>query len=337
MKWNFGQAAIDRLRGKRTSATTISKPYKRIYLPIYNSNHNLNSEEPSIFNEEGQSMRTFFLRDAQWAHHPSYMQSKYFIWDRYNIGLNTHFYTHNAMLETMGFPAKRYGMLWESEALVPKDYTLFARHKSLAEEFNFIFTFSENLLETLPNARFFPGCASAWYGNKIGGGMLSNTAYLRKTKGVSILSSAKFQTTFHKFRLELARKLKGNDLVDTYGTFDGGTQVQLSETLTDYRFSFAIENDLKPLFFTERLTSCFAAMTIPIYLGASQIDQFFNPDGIIFLKTTDLDDIGKVLQKCTEREYERRLPAVIDNFQRVQPYLNANDWLYEKYLVADCG
>jgi len=333
MKWNSGQAAIDRLRGKRTSATTISKPYKKIYLPIYNSNHDLNSEEPSIFNEEGRPMRTFFLRDAQWAHHPSYMQSKYFIWDRYNIGLNIHFYTHNAMLQAMGAPSRRYGILWESEALVPNDYKLLKRHKGLEKDFDLIFTFSENLLETLPNARFYPGCASAWYGNKIGGGTLSNTAYLGKTKGISILSSGKSQTAFHKFRLELARKLQGNSLVDSFGTFNGGPQVRLSETLADYRFSFAIENDLKPLFFTERLTSCFAAMTIPIYLGASKIDRFFNPDGIIFLKTTDLDGIEGVLQKCTEREYERRLPAVLDNFQRVQPYLNANDWLFETYLA----
>jgi hypothetical protein len=332
MKWNLGQATIDRLRGKRTSATTISKPYKKIYLPIYNSNHKLNPEEPHIFNEEGQKMRAFFLRDAQWAHHPSYMQSKHFIWDRYNIGLNTHFYTHNAMLQTAGAPSQRYGILWESEALVPNDYKLFKRHKGLEKDFDLIFTFSEDILEAVPNARFYPGCASSWYGNKIGGGRLSNTTHVGKTKGTSILSSAKFQTPFHKIRLELARKLKGNDLVDVYGTFDGGPQVQLCDTLADYRFSFAIENDLKPLFFTERLTSCFAAMTIPVYLGASKIDQFFNPDGIIFLKTTDLDDIDKVLQKCTEQEYERRLPAVLDNYQRVQPYLNANDWLYETYL-----
>lgn len=237
------------------------------------------------------------------------------------------------MLQQVGIPDIRHGLLWESESLVPEDYKIFRQNKGLEKDFDLIFTFSENLLETLPNARFFPGCASAWYGNKIGGGTLSSTAHLRKTKGISLLSSTKCQTEFHKFRLELARKLKGNKLVDTYGTFDGGKQVQLSETLADYRFSFAIENDIKPLFFTERLTSCFAAMTIPIYLGASKINQFFNPDGIIFLKTADLDCISTVLKKCTEREYERRLPAVLDNFQRVQPYLNVNDWLFKTYLA----
>lgn len=332
MKWNFGQGAIDRLRGKRTSATTISKPYKKIYLPIYNSNHHLNSEEPSIFSKDGTRMRTFFLRDAQWAHHPSYMQSKYFIWDRYNMGLSTHFYTHNAMLETMGCPEARYGILWESEALVPKDYSLFTRHKRLAEEFNLIFTFSEHLLERIPNARFFPGCSSAWYGNKIGGGIVTDTAYLTKIKNISILASEKTQTPLHRFRLALARKLKSCKFVDVYGNFDGGMHVQLSQTLTNYRFSFAIENDQKPFFFTERLTSCFASMTLPIYLGATKIEQYFNMDGIVELKVSDLDNIEKILQLCTPAEYERRLPAIIDNYNRVKPFLNANDWLYENYL-----
>ena len=332
MKWDLGQNIIDWLRGKRTSATTISKPYKRIYLPIYNSNHKLDPEQPYIFNENGLQMQAFFLRDAQWAHHPSYMQSKYFIWDRYNIGLDVHFYTHNAMLQTMGAPSQRYGILWESEALVPKDYKLFKKHKGLEKDFDLIFTFSEELLESVQNARFYPGCASIWYGNKIGGGAISDTAYLRKTKNISIISSLKSETRLQKFRLELAKKLKSNDLVDTYGNFDGGPKIQLSTTLTDYRFSFAIENDQKPLFFTERITSCFAAMTIPIYLGASKIDQFFNPDGIVLLKLSDLDRIEKILELCTHAEYARRLPAIMDNYNRVKPFLNANDWLYENYL-----
>jgi hypothetical protein len=332
MKWHLGQASIDRLRGKRTSATTISKPYSKIYLPIYNSSHKLNPEEPIIFNPEGFKMRTFFLRDAQWAHHPSYMQSKYFIWDRYNVGLNTHFYTHNAMLETMGSPEKCFGILWESEAIVPRDYKLFRRHKRLADNFEYIFTFSEHLLETLPNARFYPGCSSAWYGTTIGGGIVSELAHRYKTKNVSILSSNKLQTPLHRFRLELARKLKHYQLVDVYGNFDGGSLVKYCDTLESYRFSFAIENDQKPFFFTERLTSCFASMTLPIYLGATKIEQYFNMDGIIQLKVSDLDNIEKILQLCTPAEYERRLPAIIDNYNRVKPFLNANDWLYENYL-----
>jgi hypothetical protein len=55
-------------------------------------------------------------------------------------------------------------------------------------------------------------------------------------------------------------------------------------------------------------------------------------DGIIQLKISDLDDIEKILQLCTPAEYERRLPAIIDNYNRAKAFLNANDWLYNNYL-----
>lgn len=189
MKWRLIQAVIDRLRGKRTNATTISKQYSKIYFPIYNSSHILHPEEPQIFNKEGFAMRSFFLRDAQWAHYPNYMHSRYFIWDRFNIGLNTHFYTHNTMLQTMGRPSKRFGVLWESEAIVPEDYKIFKRHKTLSEDFELVFTFSERLLDSLSNARFYPGCSSSWYGSTMGGGTLSESGHQHKTKSISILSS----------------------------------------------------------------------------------------------------------------------------------------------------
>lgn len=334
MRWRFAQELIDDIRGRGTRSYVRSKHYGKIFLPLYNTGHPIvEHSEPAIYNQDGMLMRTFFLRDIHWAHSPYYMQSKYFAWDRYNIGLGTHFYTHQAMTQQMGSPDKRYGLLWESQSLVPEDYLIFKKCRGLEKDFDLIFTFCDELLDTLPNARFHPGCASSWYGTSFGGGTLSDKAYLHKCKKVSIVSSNKMKTPLHMFRLNLAKKLKKEGLADAYGTFDGGQSIKIADTLKEYYFSFAIENDLRPLFFTERLTSCFAAMTIPIYLGASKIDQFFNPDGIIFLKTSDFDDIDKVLQICTEQEYERRLPAILDNFQRVQIYLNANDYLFETYLA----
>jgi hypothetical protein len=332
MRLRFIQDLLDGLRGRGYKQFARSKVYGKIFSPIYNTGYRLDPSEPNIYNKDGLLLRTFFIRDVHWAHSPYHMQSRYFTWDRFNIGLKTHFYTHQAMVQQVGNPDVRYGLLWESESLVPEDYKIFDRRKGLEKDFDLIFTFSEALLEKLPNARFFPGCASSWYGTNFGGGKLSETSYLRKQKNVSILASNKTRVPLHKFRLALAKKLKHEGVADTFGTFSSGRSVMIAETLDDYRFSFAIENDIKPLFFTERLTSCFASMTIPIYLGASKIDHFFNPDGIIFLKTTDLDSIDNILKKCTEREYERRLPAVLDNFQRVQPYLNANDWLFKTYL-----
>jgi hypothetical protein len=49
------------------------------------------------------------------------------------------------------------------------------------------------------------------------------------------------------------------------------------------------------------------------------------------------DDIESVLKQCTKEFYEERIPAVIDNFNRVSNDKTAYDIIYEKYLYNDAG
>ena len=313
---------------------TLNHDYSgKIYIPLYNLDYPMNSEEPEIYNAKGEKLKTFFIRDLQLANSP-YINSKYFQFDRFNFGLKTHFYTHQAMLETMGSPDKKYGLLIESKAIVPNDYKIFDKNKGLNKDFDLIFTYDTEILNKYDNSRFVPFCADLWYGAKIGGGILNPKAYETKTKNVSICSSDKIQCELHKIRLNLAKKLKKENLADTFGTFDGGNFVNIADTLTDYRYSFAIENIIEPYFFTERLLNCFAAMTIPIYIGATEIDKFFNTDGIIQINIKDIDNIENILKKCTKEEYESRIPAIIDNYNRVLEYTKIVwDRLYENYLL----
>lgn len=313
-------------------ASFRSSVYGKCWYPLYNKGTPLTSEEPLVYNSEGQRLETFFYRDLTSAHSP-YTDSKYFMYDRFNFGLKTHVYTHNAMLQQMGNPDYKYGVLGESEAIVPEDYKIFKKHKGLEKDFDLIFTHSYEILNTVQNARFFPCCSRVWYGNERYGGIWDSEAYQKKKKNISILSSNLHMCELHDFRFNLAMKCKKEGLADTFGTFDGGSPVKMGKTLQDYRYTIAIENDIKPYWFTERITSAFAAMTIPVYCGASKIDNFFNTDGIIIIKPSDFDNIDKVLAQCTEKEYEQRLPAILDNYERVKQYKNPADTWYEKYLM----
>lgn len=136
----------------------------------------------------------------------------------------------------------------------------------------------------------------------------------------------------HKRRKALAMKCKLNRLCDTFGTFDGGSLIKISQCLQDYMYSIVIENDISAYYFTGKLTSCFALMTIPIYYGATEIEKFFNIDGIIRINSNDLDNIELILKKCTKEFYLSRLPAIIDNYNRVTSYNNTWDWLYKTYF-----
>lgn len=283
---------------------------------------------PRIYNEEGQPLETYFIKNRHSQHAPFGKEGKYFFWDRYNYGLDTHFYGPESMTGTLGNPQVKYGMLTESRSIVPKDYEVFHRHKGLEKEFRYIFTYDERILNEIENARFYPVAAGIWNRG------MKEEAYREKDRDLSILSSDKIACKLHRFRLELARMCKREGLADTYGRFDGGEYVKsVDETLDRYRFALIIENDISDYYFSERLTSCFAAQTIPVYLGARRIADFFDTDGMILLEKPDLDEVKEKIGECTKENYEARLPAILQNYERVREYVNMQDYLYEHYLM----
>lgn len=351
MKWKAGQKFVDKVRfsiineqkyrefrkrirmafGKEDAInplniSAIHSKYGKIYYPLYNLYAPMEEGDLNIYNEFGEKLEVFFIRDLHSAHIGT-DRCRYILWDKYDFGRKTHFYTNNCMLQTMGKPDKRYGVLVESESIVPDDYLIFEKHKGLEKDFDLIFTFSAKILDTISNARFVPFSAKIWNEN-----FTTPDLHTKKSKNVSFLSSDKIMCELHKFRLDLALRCKRENLCDTFGRFDGGAYVQnISDTLNDYRYTICLENDINSYYFTERLTSALAAQTIPIYLGATQIDKFFNPEGII--KITTKSDIKEVLKQCTKKEYERRLPAVLDNYERVMAqYTSKTDFIYE-YVV----
>lgn len=282
---------------------------------------------PRIYNADGKLLETYFIRNRHSQHAPFGHEGKYFFWDRYNYGLDTHFYGAEEMLHTLGNPVVKYGMLTESRVIVPKDYEVFHKHRGLEKEFRYIFTYDEKILNEIENARFYPIAAGIWNQE------MKEDLYQKKEEDLSILCSDKVMCSLHQFRLELARRCKKDQLAHTFGKFDGGSYIQsVDESLDRFRFSIIIENDISDYYFSERLTSCFAAQTIPVYLGARKISQFFNPEGMILLKDEDLDAAVQAIRQCTRQEYEARLAAVRDNYNRVQEYSNMQDYLYEHFL-----
>ncbi|TLD87156.1 hypothetical protein LS66_008380 [Helicobacter sp. MIT 03-1614] len=147
-----------------------------------------------------------------------------------------------------------------------------------------------------------------------------------------MMCSDKILCEMHKIRHCIAKKALQTQKIDVFGKFNGGTYLpHKADSLQKYRFQIVVENDLTAYYFTEKILDCFAAQCIPIYLGAREIHQFFNPNGIItFTPDTPLEEI---LKMCNEKEYLARLKAVLDNYHRVLPYQNMNDIFYEEYFT----
>lgn len=310
----------------------------RAYYPIYNAQVPLPSAESELYDATGRRIHTFFLRDFHFSHAPAYTGGR-ILWDRYNFGLRHHFYTHRAMLETMGHPDRRYGMLGETMGVVPEDYLIFDEHPGLEKDFDRVFTYSKRLLDRLPNAAFVPFCADVKLDFAAGRGAPwppTEGLHAAKTRDVSILSSGKAMCPLHELRIETARKLRRLGLADAFGTFDSDLgYVRAYDTLAPYRFSVVFENSTEDYAFTEKLTNCLACQTIPIYVGPPSVGDYFNSDGIIRLDPGEVGGIESVLKGATAGFYAERLPAVLDNYRRVQRYRNAVDFMYEEYLAAD--
>ena len=179
--------------------------------------------------------------------------------------------------------------------------------------FDAIFTHNQDLLEHGDPFKWAPA-QGFW---------IKEAKMYPKSKLVSMISSNKTMTPGHHVRLDWVNKLR--DKVDLYGR--GFNEIEFKEEgLCDYMFSVAIENACYSTYFTEKILDCFATGTIPIYLGAPDIGDYFNVDGIITL-TEDLD--------ISEDLYYSKIDAVKENLELVKQYEIVEDFIYKTYLSGD--
>ena len=206
-----------------------------------------------------------------------------------------------AIFHLMHFPRD----VWESKLL------------EIASQYDVLFTSEKSLIGKYPNIQY---CSAG-----------SNLPWIKeqdvytKTKLVSMVASSKRYAFGHALRHTLAKKWK--DKIDLFGGVAGSPRIGKTtwdklEAFKDYRFSIVIENDKYETYYTEKLTDCFATGTIPVYWGAPDIGNIFNPEGIITL-TSEFD-----IDSLTPELYESKLQAVKDNFKIVKDLQSADDQLF---------
>ena len=197
--------------------------------PIYNRALDISPSYPEIFNKYGEPMQVYFISDSDFAHAPQDRNSRYVIWDRYNYGLKTHFYSNNQIFQIVGKPERKFAMISEPRSIVPHVYQNFIANKDYVEKnFDAIFTHDSEILSTFKNAKFADFAASVWYGRNLEGIMfegakagfscdgsakkmvVSADNYKRKNKNISMISSHKEMCPFHVLRKNLALRLKNN-------------------------------------------------------------------------------------------------------------------------------
>ena len=135
----------------------------------------------------------------------------------------------------------------------------------------------------------------------------------KKEKMMSCVSSNKSFLPGHKKRIDFVNKLKEADLgIDFYGRGTNPIEDKW-QALYPYKFSLAIENSSSPDYWTEKLSDCFMAYTIPIYYGCTNIDNYFPPGSVLKIDINNPAYSIKVIKEAVQNNYyEKNFDALIE-------------------------
>jgi len=240
-------------------------------------------------------------------------ESKYIKWVKDHPLAEGTFYIDNTINDGIGDGRKGLKYLWllESKHIKPGMVESIIDNKQLVEDtYETIFTHDQRLLALGAKYKWVPA-QGFW---------IKEPKIYEKTKMISMIASNKRMCEGHVKRLGWVERI--GDQLDLYGR--GFNEIaDKEEGLCDYMFSVAIENGEYETYFTEKLLDCFATGTIPVYLGAPDIGDHFNKDGII-----DLTEEFEV----SEEIYYSKMDAIKENLEKAKEIEVLEDFIYRRYL-----
>ena len=145
---------------------------------------------------------------------------------------------------------------------------------------------------------------------------------VRKKFCAAVISNCEHR--FAKFRLNFIHKLSKYKKVDMGGKCQNninGSVKNKIKFLSNYKFSFAMENSNGDGYLSEKIIDSFLAGTIPIYFGDYLLDEFINPRTYILIKgEKDIKNKIEYIKKIDNdnnlyKELIKEKPIIDDNFR----------------------
>jgi hypothetical protein len=219
-------------------------------------------------------------------------------------------------------------VLCEPKSITRQFYTLAKYHHT---KFKYILTYDKSILSTIPNAYL---CLFGTIRT------LENTN-TNKDFRVSMLLTEKRHTNAHLSRYTIFNnqlnykpdklflinkhvnvKYLSPNIKRRYCYGRGVIQDLEDKSIlfNTCQYHLAIENCSIDNYFTEKLLDCFITMTIPIYYGCKNIDQYFDINGMIILENLDIDTITTTINNLTPETYTEKMNSIISNYNRCKMY-----------------
>ncbi|HEY5892228.1 MAG TPA: glycosyltransferase family 10 [Chthoniobacterales bacterium] len=82
--------------------------------------------------------------------------------------------------------------------------------------------------------------------------------------------------------------------------------------LAPYRYALAVENHSSPDYWTEKIADCFLAGTMPIYFGATNIDQYFPEKSFVQIDIDDPATPRRIREIVASDRAERNREAIAE-------------------------
>jgi hypothetical protein len=215
----------------------------------------------------------------------------------------------------------------EPYCIVPHVYDFIKKNHNI---FSLIITYDDEILK-------YPNSIKCLYGTKF----VDETPNIIINNKISFILGSKLNANGHKLRHDIYYNFnKINKNLDIYisslapienlynNQYIGNNINSKNLLFNDYSYHLCIENSKQNNYFTEKIMDCFQTMTVPIYWGCLNINEFFDINGIIILNTNNIDEIVNTINSIDLIAfYKNNIEAIKNNYEICLKYLDYQERL----------
>ncbi len=217
-----------------------------------------------------------------------------------------------------GFYRRKTGLAAQVSLVIAEPRAVHGWHMALLplfrRRFYRILTRDRRLLASLPNG-VFHNHTFAYVDHP-------ETVDTTKSGLCSLIASEKRDQAGHRLRHRIVERVRAEGLaVDVMGRGYAPFKAK-ADGLAPYRYSVVIENSREPAYISEKLIDAALCRTVPIYWGAPDVANWFDPDGLILCE--DEDAIMEALRGLVDREFNDFAPILEKNRDRALALMNGD-------------
>lgn len=130
-----------------------------------------------------------------------------------------------------------------------------------------------------------------------------------KSRSLSWVTSNLTEWAGHRARMAFLDKIRDNVHFDLYGR--GFDPIEDKwDGLAPYRYSLAVENNVNPFYWSEKIADCFLTWTMPIYYGCTRITEYFPEEALVQIDINDPDSAEKIREAVASNRWLKNRDAI---------------------------